>query len=257
MSELKRAMVTGATGGIGKGFAQRLAHDGWALTLMARDRAALTALMAELPGSGHDVLSADLGTDEGVKTVSERLAAQRYHLLINNAGFGLYGRFTEIPLAKQRDMIRLNCEALMALAHAFLSASQPGDTLLNTASTLGLTGLPAGGVYAATKAFVISLSEALWYEQRTRNVNVIGLCPGATRTPFHKNAGAADASPFPDFIFQNVDDVVETGVKAIFGRKPGTRVSGLLNALLVGFARVMPRTWMVRVMGAFAPKTGE
>jgi len=251
----KRAMVTGATGGIGREFALHLAKEGWAVTLVARGAGALEQLRGGLSGAGHQILAADLGTDAGLTAVADRLSAEHHTVLVNNAGFGLYGWFTGIPVSKQRDMIRLNCESLTTLAYSFLSAAQPGDTLLNTASTLGFTPFPSSAVYAATKAYVISFSEALWYEQRPRGVNVIALCPGATRTPFHTQAGASDAAPYPPMMFQDPEDVVRTGLRAINGRRSGAQISGLLNAALVQSSRLLPRTWIVRIMGVFAPKT--
>jgi short-subunit dehydrogenase len=252
---IRRAMVTGATGGLGREFAGELARQAWMVTAVARDDAALQQLCSRLPGSGHASLAADLESETGMATVVDRLRAEHYTLLINNAGVGLYGEFEAIPVVKQQRMIRLNCEALTVLAHAYLSEAQSGDTLLNTASTLGFASFPFGAAYAATKAYVIALSEALWYEQTRRGVNVIALCPGATRTAFHTHAGSAEASPFPNTMFQDPGDVIRTAMRAIERRHPAVKISGLMNALLVGSGRLIPRTWVVRIMGGFAPTT--
>lgn len=252
---LKRALVTGATGGLGREFAQQLAADGWRITAVGRQATALDELCSTLPGEGHAGLAADLETAAGMDLVAGHLRTVHHTLLVNNAGFGLYGAFDALPLDRQRAMIRLNCEALTVLAHAFLEVATPGDTLLNVASTLGFTSMPYGATYAATKAFVIGLSQGLWDQQRKRGVHVFALCPGATHTPFHANAGATEASPFPPIAFQQAAEVVRVARRAIAARRGATKVSGVLNKLLVASGRLLPRTWLIQIMGTMVPKT--
>ena len=157
MSE-KRALVTGASEGIGQAFAEALATEGYQVTLVARSQERLQAARARLSGAGHEVLVADLSTPAGIERVAAELAGG-YTLLINNAGVGSHGAFAATDLLQLQAMMRLNCDAVMQLSHAFLRGSKKGDALINVASVLGLLGMPqVAGLYAATKAFVITFS---------------------------------------------------------------------------------------------------
>jgi short-subunit dehydrogenase len=156
----KMALITGASEGIGKVFAIRLAKSGYQVTAVARRENKLKELIQTL-GAGHQVLAADLSTSEGQNLVAKKLEMNKYDILVNNAGVGTVGAFTQVPLEKQMAMIRLNCEALVVLSHAFLKNAKEGDSLLNVSSTLAFLPMPMTGLYCATKAFVTSLSESL------------------------------------------------------------------------------------------------
>jgi short-subunit dehydrogenase len=193
MSAQRRVMITGASEGIGRAFARRLAHEGYAIRAVARNEKRLQELMTELGADHHTYRVADLSTPEGVAAIAEDLATNRFHLLINNAGFGIYGAFYNAELPKLETMIRLNCDTLMALSHAFLQQAKKGDALVIVSSALAFMPMPSAGTYAATKAFVTSFTESLWYEQKERGIYVMGLCPGR-RLPI-STSGPAGTKP--------------------------------------------------------------
>jgi short-subunit dehydrogenase len=196
----KTVVITGGSTGIGAAFARRFASEGARLVLVARTGSKLDALARELQAA-HGV---------EVRTVSEDLsrlgAASRVlgavhalgwtaDVLVNNAGFATYGAFETQPLPQLREEIDLNVTGLVELTHAFwpdLLARRGG--LVNVASTAAFQPVPFMAVYAATKAFVLSFSEALWAENRERGVRVLALCPGATDTPFFERVGAQEAA---------------------------------------------------------------
>src|SRR5262249_27260447 len=155
----------------------------------ARSEAKLGEAVAQLPGAGHDFLVADLSQPEGLDVVARRLAGKHYDILINNAGAGLYGEFSELPLDDQLRMMRLNVESVAVLSHTYLRQAKPGDALVNTASFLAYAPLPRNAAYSATKAFVAALSEALWWENKNKGVYVLGFSPGVIATRFHGTAG--------------------------------------------------------------------
>ncbi|MFD9369330.1 SDR family NAD(P)-dependent oxidoreductase [Streptomyces sp. NPDC060020] len=233
------ALITGATEGIGRAFARALAAEGRTVTAVARTERHLAALMTELgpggPDGEHDYLVADLATPEGVRTVADALAAAPYELLINNAGLAAPGPFAETPLDQALPALRLNCEAVVTLAHAFLATAGPGAALINVASTLAFAPRPGQAVYSATKAFVASFSEALWYEQRPRGIYVMALCPGptATRPGLHADTPAA--------LVQPPEAVVATALAALRRRRRPTIVPGRANTLFAAATRILPR----------------
>lgn len=247
--ETRRAMVTGASEGIGRAFAQRLARDGHRITAVARNEARLRELVASLPGEGHEVLVADLSTDGDVRRVADWLSVTHHGLLINNAGYGLFGRFPDQPLEKHLALMRVNMNALVALAHAFLARAQPGDALVNVSSGLAFSPMPASGIYTATKAFVTALSECLWFEQKGRGVYVLGLHPGPTATEFQRRSGSDHLAP-PALLVQTAEAVVEQGMAALRARKSPTIIAGTWVQKLITFAnRFRSRRAVVEQMG--------
>lgn len=253
----KKAMITGASSGIGLAFAERLAREGWSLTLVARNGEKLQEHEQRLPGQ-HRVLAADLSAAVDLARVSDDVRAGSYDLLINNAGVGAYGRFEAVSVDKQLAMMRLNMDAVVTLAHAFLKTAKGGDAVINVASTLGLLAFPGATTYSATKAFVTSLSEGLWWENRDKNVYVAGLLPGVTRTSFHEAAGGDDTNRPPDNMSQSAEQVVDVAMDALAERSSPTIICGFSNRAMVFATRFMPRKSMVNLMGGFgssAPPT--
>ncbi len=250
-----RALITGASGGIGRVFAEALAKEGWHVTLVARNEAK-TQEVARGIGPAAQVLLADLSQPAEIARVANHLREQSYQLLINNAGSGLHGGFTEVPVERLETILRLNCEAVVALAHAFLSGAKSGDALVNLSSTLGFGGFPYSAVYAASKAFILSLSESLWYEQKSRGVYVLGLCPGPTATSFHDAAGFPEGNRPSARITQQPEAVVVAALKALRQRKTPTLVTGGKNkAMLFVSGRFMSRRGAINLMGKFgSPK---
>ena len=149
-------------------------------------------------------------------------------------------------------MIQINCDATTNLAHAFLNSSQSGDTLVNVSGLLGCLSVPGMGVYAATKGFIASLSEALWYEQKARGVYVFGLIPGPISNDFHKHSGGKEGQGPPAKIKQTPDKIVDVAMKAIRRRKSPTVIASLKRVRFLFFLfRVLPRKLALRIMASF------
>ncbi|MFI9332351.1 SDR family NAD(P)-dependent oxidoreductase [Kitasatospora sp. NPDC052868] len=238
----RTALVTGASTGIGRAFARRLAAEGFHVIAVARREDRLRALTEEL-GPGHEYLVADLATAVGRERTAEVFASRRVHLLVNNAGAAAEGGFTDVPLARALEAMHLNCDALVALAHAFLAAARPGDALLNMSSTLAFAPAPGLGVYSATKAFVTSLSESLWAEQRAAGVYVLGLCPGMTATESQPHRDV------PGWLVQTPERVVDAALAALHRRRRPTVVTGRSARILAAAARLLPRRTALAALG--------
>ncbi|MCR9143186.1 MAG: SDR family NAD(P)-dependent oxidoreductase [bacterium] len=243
----KRALVTGASEGIGRAFAQQLASQGYRVTAVARNESRLKGLVAELGGDGHDYFVADLSRDKDVQRTADALQKGAYDLLINNAGFGVKGRFEEIELSELQGMTAVNIDALVALSHAYLKTARPGDALMNVSSFLSFIPVADLNVYCATKAFVTSFSEALWYQQKDRDVFVMALCPGATSTNFDERSGA-DYDKIPKAMIQTADAVVAYALKHLARRRKPTVISGFLNRFMGGIHRIRTRKGAVKTM---------
>jgi hypothetical protein len=253
MSEWKgqTALVTGASYGIGEAFARRLAADGAQLILTARSRDRLDALARNLQqrhGAQVSVIAADLAQPEAPAEVfreTERLGL-RVDLLINNAGFGAVGEFFRLPLARQLEMIEVNVTALVALSHLYLQPmiERRAGAIIEVASTASFQAVPYFAVYAATKAFVLSFSEALWAECREHGVRVLALCPGPTATHFQAVAGTARRRR-PEKM-QRPEEVVEVGLRAL-ARGRSHVVSGFGNRLQTEIERFDPRDVVTRL----------
>ncbi|MBU1240912.1 SDR family NAD(P)-dependent oxidoreductase [Myxococcota bacterium] len=246
---MKKALITGASEGIGRAFALRLAETGFYVTAVARNKARLEELLEELPQGDHSFIVADLSTAGGVKKVATELSRNHYELLVNNAGVGVVGDFAELPLKRLQSMMKLNLDALVQLAHAYVQTTREGDALINVSSALAFMPTPMMSVYAATKAFVTSFSESLWHEQRPRGVFVMALHPGVTGTNFHTRSGGDDQNRPPESITQTPEQVVDTAMAALSKRRTPTVISGVKNKLFTSMGRLMPRRYMVSMMG--------
>ncbi len=245
----RTALVTGASMGIGAAFARELAARGANVVLVARSTGKLRELAAELARSyavGAEVVATDLSKPGAAKSVFDAVVARGLHVdfLVNNAGFGTYGRFDELPGARQLDEIMLNCAALVGLTHAFLPGmvSRGSGGVINVASTAAFQPVPYMAVYGATKAFVLSFSEALWAENRARGVRVLALCPGATETPFFEVVGAAEASLGRR---EKPELVVARALKALDAGR-SHQISGTNNYLTAQAARFLPRATVAK-----------
>lgn len=245
----KKALVTGASGGIGYTFAHRLAREGYVVTAVARTEEKLKKLVRELPGSGHRYEVADLSDPAHVSRLAAHISHAHYDLLINNAGAGVYEWFADTSLSEHERIIKLNCNAVVTLSHAYVQTAKPGDALMNVASILAFLPYPPGAIYAATKAFVLSLTESLWYEQKKKGVYVVALCPGVTESGFHTAAGGgADEKP-PAFVTQTADEVVDEALCALARRKKPIVISGWKNRVGLFCARFLTYKKIVNLMG--------
>jgi short-subunit dehydrogenase len=246
-----RALVTGASSGIGNAFARQLAAEGTSLVLVARDERRLDELASQLRqqhGVDVEVLAADLSDDEQVSHVEKRLSVSPpIDLLVNNAGLGTFGTFRQLPVGGELQQIDVNIRALVRLAHAALAfmSTQGGGTVVNMSSTLGLQPMPGSATYAATKAFVTSFSEALHEESRGTGVRVSALMPGTVRTEFMERAGKEEAlTSLPSFMVLSPDKVAHAGLR---GARRGRAliVPGASYKMMATFMTLSPR-WLVR-----------
>ena len=249
---MKKVLITGASGGIGLEVARQLASQNYQLTLVARSEDKLKEAVAGLKGTGHDTFVADLGNPEDLQKLVKHLETQKYDVLINNAGAGIYGKFIEIPLTDQLASMKLNMDALVVLSYAFLKSAKRGDTLINVGSLLAHSSFPGGSVYAATKSFVANFSESLWYEFKEKGISVIGFNPGAASSNFHAHAGR-QANAFPDFVLSSVKDVAKELVEAL-GKKAKPRVvQGWKNRFMLFGFKFLSRKAEVNIMGKISP----
>jgi short-subunit dehydrogenase len=246
-------MVTGASGGIGLEFAERLAKEGYQVTLVARSEPKIKEAAARI-GNGSRYLTADLSSAADVARVASDVRASKYDVLINNAGVGVYGKFNAQAIDAQMAMVRLNIESVVALSHAFLSGAKKGDALINVASTLGLLAFPGAAAYCGTKSFITTFSEGLWWENKARGVYVAALLPGVTKTNFHTAAGGTAEHTPPEAISQTAAQVVDVAMRALRSRSAPTIVSGFVNKAMIFFTnRLLPRKAMVNMMGNQSP----
>ncbi|MEN9418473.1 MAG: hypothetical protein RI988_2093 [Pseudomonadota bacterium] len=250
------ALVTGASTGLGAAIARELARQGVHLVLVARSRDKLEALAQELRtqfGVRASALAADLEQADSRRALPARVQAlsETVDILVNNAGFGTYGAFEEIAPEEEQREIALNVAAVVDLSHAFVPGmlARGAGVVLNIASTAAFQPTPYMAVYGATKAFVLSFSEALWAEYASRGVRVVALCPGALETPFIERLGNAAVRQTSVFAHTVAPEVVASrAVRALRSRSP-THVPGAWNWLMTQSVRVSPRR-MVAMLGA-------
>jgi uncharacterized protein len=247
------SLITGASAGLGVDFARQLSAQGKRLVLVARRKDRLEALAAEL-GNARTV-EADLSKSDATDRLMADLAAHGEHveLLVNNAGFGLTGRFADLDGKRQRQMINLNCGALVELAHAVLPGmiERKSGAILNVASTAAFQPGPGMAVYFATKAFVLSFSEALHEEVKKHGVIVNALCPGPTATEFGEVAGFGPSNLL-DKVAADSPSVVQAGLRGL-EKGRAIVIPGLMNKSTAQAHRFFPRSWVRRAAGMLKP----
>jgi short-subunit dehydrogenase len=249
---MNTTLITGASSGIGKAFARRLAARGRNVLLVARSEDKLITLCNEL-GRINSIRAQHVGLDLTKPDAPAHLFEETERrglaidMLINNAGFGSMGEFTKQELARELNMIDLNVKALVELTYRFLipMRERKQGAIINVASTAGFQPVPFMATYAATKSFVLCFSEALWEENRPYGVQVMALCPGATETNFFE---AAHGHKPPGRVAQTSEEVVETALRGLAGRKSHI-VSGWRNFLMVEAERLAPRSLVTRAAG--------
>ncbi len=264
MSELggKRALVTGASSGIGAAIARILAGQGVDLVLTARRKPELEAVATECKQRGVrvDVVTSDLGRPEAAAVLwAAATASGPIDICINNAGFGYFRPFAEIEWERDAEMLQLNVTALVQLSQLFVRAR--GDDparayLLNIASIGAYQSVPNMALYAATKAFVRNFTEALHDEHKGTPISATVVCPGGTKTEFHANAGAGNYSWIANASMMSAEQCATICVRAMTRRKR-TVIPGFVNKLSCFGVRLVPRrfaSWMAnRVLGKPRP----
>lgn len=248
------AVVTGASSGFGAELAMLLAARGANLVLVARRTKPMAALgeglqrrhSVQVVVEGMDLSEPGCGVELASRVASRRIAVD---VLVNNAGYGMYGSFVDQPLGNIRNMLELNMVALTELTHVFardMVQRRRGHILL-TASMLGFQPVPGYAAYAATKAYVLLLAEALHQELKPHGVVVTALCPGPAATAFVETAGQR-SSPVLDMMMMQASDVAAAGVRAMLRRR-ATVVPGWMNRAVVFLDRLMPRAMQRAVVG--------
>ncbi|MCV7331425.1 SDR family oxidoreductase [Mycobacterium cookii] len=240
------ALVTGASSGIGREIARQLAASGLDLVLVARSAAPLHQLADELiaqHGIAIQVLPIDLASGDGVDELTTATTSTEIGLYVASAGFGTSGPFLDSTLDQERDMLRLNCEAVLATSlvfgRRFAARGRGGLVLLS--SIVGFQGTPNAAHYAATKAYVQTLAEALHVELRAHGVDVLAAAPGPT------HSGFADRASMTMSYALSPQDVAK-GTLAALGRRP-TALPGPLSRVLQYSLAPLPRRARVRIMG--------
>jgi short-subunit dehydrogenase len=243
-------LITGASAGLGAEFARQCAARGERVVLVARRKDRLEQLAEEIGGA--EIIVADLSEpDAGTKVVAEAMTRDLWiRKLINNAGFGLIGKFEELALARQLEMIDLNIRALANLSYVVLNDMRlRGEgAILNVASTAAFQPGPKMAVYFATKAFVLSFTEALHEELKPHGIKVSCLCPGPTRTEFGDVAGFGGNGLF-DRVAMNAPEVVKAGLSGL-DRNQAVIVTGMVNKIVAASTRFAPRSVVRRIAGS-------
>jgi short-subunit dehydrogenase/uncharacterized protein YndB with AHSA1/START domain len=245
------AVVTGASSGLGRGLAARLADRGMSLVLTGRNEARLDETAQQIrvaaPQVKVEAVAADLSTRSGVSALLAHVGDRPIEVLINNAGFGSYGPFVEADANREAEEVAVDVTAVITLARAFLPGmlARRSGGILNVASTIAFQPAPYQAVYGASKALVLSFSQALWAEARAAGVAVTALCPGPTRTGF---VGALGADVGHTAIYRRLADpepVVEAGLRALDEGR-AVVIPGLRNKVGAASGRFMPREWLTR-----------
>jgi len=246
----KRALVTGASSGIGAAIARELAALGVDLVLTARRRDALEAVAATCRGVNVEIVTADLGKPDAARALwNEAIAGGPIDILVNNAGFGYFRRFDEVDWARDAELIQLNMTSLVALARCFVDAHKTSTApahMVNIASTGAYQSVPNMALYAASKAFVRNFSEGLHDEHRGTSLSVTCICPGGTDTAFHAASGGGDYSWLANASTKSAEFVAHAAIRAMLQGKR-TVVPGLFNKLSCFGVRFLTRRFASRV----------
>jgi short-subunit dehydrogenase len=240
-------LITGASSGIGEEFARQLAARGDELVLVARRKERLEALADQLPAQAHVVVN-DLGTDASKLKGQVDALGIDVDVLVNNAGFGARGRFVDVDAERQAEMVRVNCEAIVHLTHAFLPPmiERGRGGVITVASTAGMQPLPYEATYGATKAFALNLSEALSAELKGTGVTALAVNPGPVPTEWQKESGYEEigAEMMPGSI--EADQVVREALRS-FDRGKRSMVPGLFFRNFMRLNAVTPRAVKLKV----------
>ena len=256
------AVVTGASSGLGRGLAARLADRGMSLVLTGRNEARLDEAADQIrraaPRVKVETVAADLSTRSGVSALLDHVGDRPIEVLVNNAGFGSYGPFAEADPEREGNEVAVDVSAVITLARAFLPGmiARRSGGILNVASTIAFQPAPYQAVYGASKAFVLSFSQALWAEARAAGVAVTALCPGPTRTGFVDALGADVGHTAIYSRLAEPEPVIEAGLRAL-DKGRAVVIPGVRNKVIAASGRFMPREWLALVSARLLrPVTG-
>lgn len=253
-TQKKTALITGASSGIGLDFARLFAEGGYDVVLVARTESKLKALADEL-GTKHGVralaVAADLADPAAPGRLMERLEAEgvQVDVLVNNAGYAGYGAFAEMDARMELDMIQVNIMALTALTKAVLPGMLARDSgrILNVASTAAFQPGPLMAVYYATKAYVLSFSEALANETQGTGVTITCLCPGPTKTGFQERAKMEESKLVKGKEIMDSLTVARAGYEGLHEGR-AVVIPGFMNKMLVQSVRFLPRRTVTNIV---------
>ncbi|WP_228099110.1 SDR family oxidoreductase [Pedobacter sp. MC2016-24] len=241
------ALITGASKGIGKSMAIQLAKSGYQLLLIARSEAELQLLSTQLKTDFKikvGILAIDLSIADSSKTVADwcKQETSQLSILINNAGFGLWGDFENLELQEQMNMLRLNIDTVLSLTHHLipLLKTQKQSFILNIASTAAYQAVPTLALYAASKAFILSYSRALRYELKNTSISVSCSCPGPTNTGFASRAGLDVLADLAEKFNMSPDQVAKFSLHGMFHKKAEI-IPGFLNKLSAVGVWMLPK----------------
>lgn len=254
------ALITGATSGIGKAFAVRLANQGWDLILVARDEQRLAELgnaLAETYSIRATPVAADLSTGDGCDLVAARIQATSLDLLVNNAGLSLNTPFLKSTVDKELYLLSVNVQAVMRLTHAALPGmvTRRSGNIINVSSVAGFAATMPGSTYPASKAWVTNFSESVALSVARHGVRVMALCPGFTRSEFHSRAGI-DMSKTSEWLWLQAPEVVDTALRDL-GKGRSVSVPNWKYKVLVGFMRHTPTRLLRRFAKGARVRTGR
>ena len=255
----KTALVTGASDGIGLEFSDILAARGYDLVLVARREDKLNEVSAKLSekyGINCTAMAADLSVPQAAQTLFQRTCEQNLQIdfLVNNAGLLHNGVFTELSLAEQERMITVNVLALTSLSHLYANdmATRKKGYILNLASLAAWMAIPNQNVYAATKAYVLSFTQALADEMKAANNGVVvsALCPGYTATKMMDNPDQGAKLRIAPNMMMSAKDVAEAGIKGCLAGKSAV-VPGVANKMTAAITRLFSKTLLTKLVGSF------
>lgn len=252
--DLKNALITGASGGIGLELSKQFAQGGYGLVLVARSAEKLEQLASDLRdqyGVNVTVITKDLAKPAAPDELYQELRAKgiQIDVLVNNAGFATYGKFTEIALQTELQEMQLNMVTLTHLSKLFTKdmVARGSGKVLNVASTAAFQPGPLMAVYSATKAYVLSFSDALANELKGTGVTVTALCPGPTESGFQARADMEDSKFIQNTSLMSATEVAKAGYEALLAGK-AVVVPGVMNQLGTFVPRLLPREMVTRIV---------
>jgi short-subunit dehydrogenase len=245
------ALITGASGGLGREFAKLFAKNGYNLVITGRREDKLKNLAGELKpyNISCEIIAKDLSDPKAPKELFDEMKQKNIHIdvLVNNAGFGVSGSFADADIERQLAMIQTNITSLTHLTKLAINEMKEKGKgkILNIGSTGSFAPCPSIAVYCATKAYVLSFSEAVAYELKGTGITVTTLCPGPTETGFAEVAGVVNAKSFKSGVMKAAD-AAKIGYEALMKEQP-MAVAGLQNKLLTQSIRFSPRGLVTRI----------
>ena len=252
-TKMKYALITGASKGIGRSMAIALARRKINLLLIARSANELISLQTEIKNQYNvevDILSIDLSQAQAPKAVYSWITERNYaiNILINNAGYGLWGKFEELDLSAQLEMCQLNMITVTSLCHLLLPilSTEKKAYILNVCSTAAYQAVPTLAIYSATKAFVLSFTRALRFELKDGPVSVSCLSPGPVDTGFAHRAGLDAFNKMAEKFNMRPDEVAEIALKGMFAKKAEI-IPGFTNIISVYANRILPKGFIEKM----------